>query len=489
MLNFKNKYLQTKKKYVKQIGSAVPAPAQVYHGFQTQIDHNGPIFALSDVHGDMHALIITLRDCAQLIEKVNYGNGENADVVDPDIENNLNIDIADDENGYEETLGYRWIGGNSYVVICGDMIDPKRPGNNECRRDQVNHCNEYPQIEIKILRFINAINHQAMGVGGRIYKVLGNHEFENMQVNNNYTVERYVPRSDYMRNNYYRGDSRYNTFNYGHHGFNLLFQDGCGFLIKINNTIFAHGQLPDAPTTLRNVHDDNQTLNNAQHQNDFRDIFARYAADNRGLTGLPESTVWKREWAYTPNINTRINDGTQNIYCLNTIQQRIREFLGLGDITHIRVVLGHCVQHEATYFNEISSTFSNKISETPVSKTYNQRTIYNGLADLSNQDKIFGITMQCPKANRDNYVYHIDSGSSRGFDQGYAHVRTIQTENQYLFSKTPSILLIDNSTGEDRINIIKSKMRNTRIHLPRPNYETMVRRFNDLNYNNPYNYD
>lgn len=37
--------------------------------FQTEIIHNGPIFTLSDIHGDIHSFIISLRDCAKVIKK------------------------------------------------------------------------------------------------------------------------------------------------------------------------------------------------------------------------------------------------------------------------------------------------------------------------------------------------------------------------------------------------------------------------------------
>ena len=87
--------------------------------------------------------------------------------------------------------------------------------------------------------------------------------------------------------------------------------------------------------------------------------------------------------------------------------------------------------------------------------------------------------MQCPKENNDNYVYHVDIGSSRIFDQNYVNIIDRDSENKILFSKTPQVLKIDSN---DNIFIIKSKMRNTRIHLPRPNYENMIitNNFTDL---------
>jgi hypothetical protein len=130
-----------------------------------------------------------------------------------------------------------------------------------------------------------------------------------------------------------------------------------------------------------------------------------------------------------------------------------------------------------------------KLSQDNISKTYSSLEYYTGQISDINQDTIFGITMQCPKPIQHNcytdfYVYHVDISSSRGFDKISYYEKisesselnnetfeTIRNENKYLFSKTPQILSIDN----DFITIIKSKMKNTRIHLPRPNYEKIIK--------------
>jgi hypothetical protein len=47
----------------------------------------------------------------------------------------------------------------------------------------------------------------------------------------------------------------------------------------------------------------------------------------------------------------------------------------------------------------------------------------------------------------------------------------IERENRLLFSKTPQVLSIKKDRDNDIITIIKSKMKNTRIHQPRYYYE------------------
>ena len=135
-------------------------------GFQTVYDNFvGNVHAISDIHGDIQALIISLRDCSRVIRKRPSTYPFNQNSIDPDLDTLLNIDISVYDNGYDPSLGYEWCGCNSLVVICGDIIDSYRGvdgclKNNDTRYYHEPHiaCHQYPQIEIKILRFINSIN-------------------------------------------------------------------------------------------------------------------------------------------------------------------------------------------------------------------------------------------------------------------------------------------------------------------------------------------
>ena len=64
-----------------------------------------------------------------------------------------------------------------------------------------------------------------------------------------------------------------------------------------------------------------------------------------------------------------------------------------------------------------------------------------------------------------------------------SYIKTVKDENQYLYSRTPQILKINKTK---QFFIIKSKMRNTRIHLPRPNYDEHVSKMPELQFTNPY---
>jgi hypothetical protein len=87
-----------------------------YYQTNVNVDPNTTIIALSNIYGDIHSLIISLRDCAKVID---------SNITMDTLEEYLNINICDDDNGYDDTLTFKWIGGNTHVVIIGNIIDGK----------------------------------------------------------------------------------------------------------------------------------------------------------------------------------------------------------------------------------------------------------------------------------------------------------------------------------------------------------------------------
>ena len=466
--------------------------------YQTEILHNGPIYATSDIHGDIHAFIISLRDCARVIGK-NYFNN---DVPDPYIEEKLKIDISVSDGRYDESLGYQWIGGNAYVVICGDMIDPKRMGN--CKKGCINYnvppfkcdCIYYPQSEIKLLRFINKMNQLAKKNGGRIIKLLGNHEAGNIfrQIYTDYIFPQEIEKEE----NYYRNQSRIDIFKPHHHGYNLLFEDGCGILIKINNTIFVHGKLPDNGT-LSFYKKRNNVLNNldyylTKHPQLFEFIYEELINGERPYPLT--SPLQDRKWGNPDDYSEAIKTGTLKSYC-DDVKENIKKFLEKDDITNYRVVIGHCIQSSSSIENLYNTTFQNLCYRDDSRNIYDAKNPRTGKITPNDQDFIFGITMACSKQAvnglTDFYVYRVDVGSSREMDLNQSFILqndgegVISKENKFLYSKTPQILEIIKEGGRDIIRIIKSKMKNTRIHLPRPEYEAIINVKNSENFRiSPY---
>lgn len=90
------------------------------------------LYIIGDIHGDIKALILCLRDMCQVIKKTKLITGEKYDG------NELDIIIGDDEErllmpidhpDYDKSLGYEWVANPTTRVICtGDLLDNKRDG-------------------------------------------------------------------------------------------------------------------------------------------------------------------------------------------------------------------------------------------------------------------------------------------------------------------------------------------------------------------------
>ena len=474
------------------------------------VSDNTRILSLSDIHGDIHSLIIALRDCGEVISKENFIN----DKEDLDLENLLNIDISEEDCEYEDSLNYNWIGGDTHIVIIGDFLDINRKDNTILKTNGFGQ-NEYPQIEIKIFRFINAINKQAQKKGGRIIKMFGNHEMYNIIGKKDF-IKKYSYPNTIKLKNYYRGYDRVKCFKYGNEGYKLMLEDGMYVLFKINNNLFVHG----GPTVNYDFYDYNK-INNIINNNNNK---IKLIIDSLCNNDPDLSPLWTRIFGHDSLINKRIYDNDE--FC-NNVKQLLIKIKGndyfYDDIKTIRIIVGHCVQSLSTIFNKNNTTFSyinnnksNNIKEVLEPKlekviNYDKRiipdkltlideyktdydylnnnnnnnnklTIYNnknydvkyrGVADLEKRI-VFGITMECDNDlnSADNYIYKVDVGASRGFDSFFLptenDIKTLsknQLENKYLLSRTPQILEIINNKPK----IIRSLINNTKIHQARIN--------------------
>jgi hypothetical protein len=486
--------------------------------FQTNIiKPNIKIIALSDIHGDIQSLIVSLRDCGKVIKKKSsYPFDTNR--YDLDMESELNKDLNDQSSNttYLDDLSYEWIGADAHVVICGDMIDPNRT--KLCKKSNGDDCTYYPQIEIKILLFINAINKQAKNFGGKIIKLLGNHELVNTttgEISENFISKYSFPNSIY---NYYKGISRTNIFNVGNEGFKLLFEDGCGILVKINEYIFVHGGLAsksfDYFDELNNWFNnpENHVLNNSNQLAWNNKIEQSQLNDSVG-----NSPLWIRNLGDPSGMSDRIvnqisqnnkeNNGENN-FC-SELNNLFTVFKGNGIMvkekpTDLVLIIGHCVQSDLST-QQYQTSYSGNIYHSgqtyqsiDLSKSNSQIEVYNGsiytgpsVFDRNDKSKVFGISMECGSndnnLNKKPQIYRIDVGSSRGYDyfNGLDNkIKTPEDEIKFIYSRTPQILLIDK---DNSVHIVKSKIKNTRIHLPRHIYEFGIAGVEQLNISNPAN--
>jgi hypothetical protein len=406
----------------------------------TQIYINGNIIAFSDIHGDIHSLIIILRDCAKVIKKKDEYHFNQLE-IDHDLEKLLNMDI----NDCTDDLNYEWIGQDTYVVICGDIIDPYRDGYG-CKKNQDSFCHYYIQIELKILKFINAINRLAMKNGGRIIKLLGNHEWENIKG----TFESYIFPADRDMNNYYIDENnnkfdRLTIFNYNKYGYKLLFEDWCGILIIINNIIFVHGGL-EHDSNYNEIHQINNEMNSGE-------IWT--SEKIRNWEKKMKKLLWNREFGLS-DIPTDCK----------ILQTRLGEFN--PNINNPILVIGHCIQVNVKY---PTNTLSKFVSNDDASITFTINNNNNNNNNDNDIGNIYGITSDCLNDNNTFSIYRTDVAVSRGFDRGILGV-----PEKDIINRTPQCLKFSNTSVE----IIKSRVENTKIHL--------VREYTKNNYDYEYKY-
>ena len=462
------------------------------------LNPNQRIIALSDIHADIHALIIALRDCAKVITSI--GSFE-------ELNNKLDINIYTDDGEYIDDLGFEWCGGDANIVIIGDIIDGSR-GNDaiflEKKIDTVyTTIHDFHQIEIKILRFINAIHEKAIMQGGCIHKLLGNHELVNILAVPGYTNQTFQRLQHPKHQNYIMNrhtdvsETRITTFQPGGEGYRLLFENKIGLLLKINNNIFVHGSL--RPISINIINKYNDYINNPVNLDKivtffkyFDDIYYQFRGDtypsgynpriyNRnsqnptGTDRLDVNTsllLWGRHYGMDilKDNSVRIdNNYDENINC-KTVEYDLKTLMGEDiNIDNYRVIVGHCIQAS----NKSGTTFTNIISSDEITETLGEK-FTTGEVSVS-ENRYFGITMECKnRCNNHFKLYRVDVGSSRAQDQSLLNlnkmteIKNLDDEKKILYGRTPQVLQIYNND----VSIIRSLLTNTLVHQPRPRYNT-----------------
>jgi len=457
------------------------------------VDKDRRIIALSDIHADIHAFIIALRDCAKVIRKKDGFNFEQ-NKIDEDLEINLNKNIWD--TTYMLDLNYEWCGGDTIVVITGDIIDGKRHATATKTID--NNGNDigdealyYPHIEIKLLYFITYINFNSFNTGnknyGRIIKLLGNHEvgnftdifndmylFDKDKIDQNYinlaemakegdttAIDSLKKNQIYeSRQNIFKIDKTNDKYDFGFALYLLI--TGTGILLKINNNVFVHGMLVK-DMTFEDYNNINNIINS--YTPDIKKKEEILGCFNK-LNKI-DSPLWMREWG---NLDNRIINSKQ--FC-DSVDKNIEKFcstLPNCKSSEIRVIIGHCIQYVSTFDNTINSSFSNLVHGDNIIEIFSNASIYTG---KPTKDVIFGISSECYKNNIPKII-KIDIGMSRSFDNINEMNKIITNskellnkEASYFNGRTPQVIEIIG----DELRIIRSSMKNTSIHLARPSYK------------------
>lgn len=178
------------------------------------------VYAIGDIHGDLEAFMVLLEEVCQVCR------------FDCPIRNNKNIKTHKDIN-------FEWIGGKSFVVLVGDIIDRKRVGSIE--KDGL-LVGEIENEEMILIDLINRITLEAIKAGGRLIKLLGNHEVMNL-----YSSFGYVSEQTLKEN---KGAScRTQKTKPGGEMAKKIIKNGTLGIVKIGDWIFVHGGILPALIT------------------------------------------------------------------------------------------------------------------------------------------------------------------------------------------------------------------------------------------------
>jgi hypothetical protein len=492
--------------------------------FQTKIviPHNTPIYALSDIHADIDALIIALRDCAHVIKKKeefyvrnkNYGltptpyfseTNIRLQAGDAFLEYLLLLDLNDPANECEYNkycdLGYEWCGGNSHIVIIGDILDGLRPNRGFISANSPRWSHQYPQIEVKILKFLNKLDEYASILsgpngpnGGRVIKLLGNHECVNFT--NPLLIERYCFANTIDQpvgmTNYYKNYSRLQYFSFNGPGFSLFQERGCAVLVVINDTIFVHGDFNETVNYADIIYI-NTMLNTSRDE-----VFPPEFTKKLHKLLSPDGMLMGRKSGDIYNINNRIDNKEKMDDHCRQIDTYIDNFCRNYDISgkllcnknSVRIVLGHCIQSE-THNESKNITISNIVHSDNRTVSYSAKSIDHIYIGQQDHDKkiLFGISMECAHNDKINYkIYKVDVGLSRAFDIrrfmdkiNFPHIAGKGIDRKKLLSmaiekNVPQVLKIQG----DSVTIVKSLSKNTRLYQPRIWIEKLIQNYDEL---------
>lgn len=398
--------------------------------YKTKYEAPRRMIVFGDIHGDYEALLVCLRDLAKVIRINNIDNG----------------------------LSYEWTGKDTYVILLGDMLDRYR---DTSVIKKLKTPGEIKHEEEKIIDLLNFLSVESHKVGGRVIKLLGNHELMNAQKNFAYVT----PYAKTVKHRYNGKEySRQEYFTSGNPGAKKIISCGTIPLLKVGDYIFVHGGI--MPNIVR------------EFDKIEKDIF-EYSKElmlkffnNEKMTkkekkhldlidGSESSILWERKLGTSSHV---------------TLCDKLREGFGLMnfDMNRTRIVVGHCPQHNHYEEEMITWVFENK------NKEDNDMIKFSGPAVNSRKikSKTSNINFDCLNKESNGQIFRTDVAMSRAFDTQHINI-TNNNMNQnshydYLLSRRPQVLEImyDKKTNSYEEFIIVSKK-----DLPREWIEGKVKKF------------
>lgn len=322
------------------------------------------IVVLGDVHGDFGLLLLLLKDCAKVIDK--RGNWRN--------------------------------GNQTCVVLVGDTIDRHRPG--------VPSGGEVAGEELFIHMYLNFLQRESRKHGGRVCKLLGNHEDMNMRGDLTFVS----PLGKQLRQQFPIGP--------GTPFAKAVFsaRDTYAFL-QIGPYFFIHGGLGSLTRkTVPLLTIANETVKRWYRGQLHGD------RDSKQVLDLVTGMLWDRDYTTSSNCNAGH---------LSSMFQQIQQLHGRAQPR--MVVSGHSI----TTHNSApdSRAFTTVVTQDGQTETLKLSPVINGTRTG------MGINLSC-----DAQVARVDNGASRAF--GHDRSR----------GRLPQVLeIVRNHNGRDRLRVVRHK--------------------------------
>lgn len=402
------------------------------------------IYVIGDVHGDFEVLRRCIEDCAQVAQFVWINE--------------------------EKTKGKpKWIGGNAYVVLCGDGLDRQRIG---AYRDEKGWGGgEYSDEEYDILLYLTILNRQAQKDGGRVFGILGNHEIMN------------VMQKDYSYASAVIRKNREEDMKVPNGRLTRLLAECCAYgVLQIGDWVFVHGGL--LPSIINKVVDPDMPIDSTNNfftriteaaqyllghesarrkalkqqeklQHILKHVFLPCSCgDGKGKDArASDSFLW----------NDNLSAEDKKVDC-DAVKDALKAF-----VPHIRALgysvnpdrLHICVGHSTQTYQQdgyVLTHINRKLSD-------RKRIVLQGPAvhykqqgeKKEGEQKYLGINFQCQfEKDEDQFrVVRVDACMSRAFDfpaEFKQHLKLGDVDfKRYLFARQPQVLHVHAKTGKVKV--------------------------------------
>ena len=386
------------------------------------------IVACGDFHGDYDAAVACLRDCARVMN-VRGGTSHAAPV-------------------------YTWIAPpQTYVVILGDVVDRLRD------TTQYQSPGEVPFEEIKVLDMINQLAQQATAAGSAVLRLLGNHEFFNL--NGTFT---YV--TPYSLQTEFDGDpaKRGASFRTPHATYNsLLVACNPKIAVQLGPFLFCHGGFtPKLVHTYAALY--YKAHNGSLEGINFLDYVNTMASNLINNVDVKEDSMYaklKRAMfdgggGDTLSVWTRTFGTHEQPYNPETTKNLFLEFQRAHPDNEPlkRLVVAHCTQflrgwsHRTQQLDDLVQTVEDTALSTPT------RIVYTSEPKRMAPGSLFGINF-----SRDFRVVRIDVGMSRSMDNSreWPLLEQNNMAETYCLARRPAILNVTVENGSAKMQTIVAR--------------------------------